>query len=160
MLDYVVESEEKTQAKRAFRAQAVLNKEREFEEKLIREQLDKQIREEKHQQELRLANELERLKLEQLKDSKLRQQLRESSYEIRALENKLREGYVNKVCNFYLILLFIYNFAAIYQDDKNKIGKRVFAHIKCRFHTIYMEIGFQKRTFCKTLSNISFEKIF
>ncbi len=103
MLDYVVESEEKTQAKRAFRAQAVLNKEREFEEKLIREQLDKQIREEKHQQELRLANELERLKLEQLKDSKLRQQLRESSYEIRALENKLREGYVNKVCNFYLI---------------------------------------------------------
>ena len=97
MLDYVVESEEKTQAKRAFRAQAVLNKEREFEEKLIREQLDKQIREEKHQQELRLANELERLKLEQLKDSKLRQQLRESNYEIRALENKLREGYVNKV---------------------------------------------------------------
>ncbi len=52
------------------------------------------------------------------------------------------------------------NFAAIYQGDENKIGKRVFAHIKCRFHTIYMEIGFQKRTFCKTLSNISFEKIF
>ncbi len=94
MLDYVVESEEKTQAKRAFRAQAALNRELEMEERIMREQMDKQIREEKHQQELKLANELERLKLEQLKDSKLRQQLRESSYEIRALENKLREGYV------------------------------------------------------------------
>ncbi len=35
------------------------------------------------------------------------------------------------------------------------LGKRVFAHINCRFHTLYKEIGFQKRTFCKTLILLS-----
>lgn len=96
MLDFVVESEEKTAAKRVFRQQALLNKEREIEENLRRNEMEKVARAEAHEQEMRLANELERLKLEQLKDSKLRQQLRESSYEIRQLESKLREGYVNK----------------------------------------------------------------
>lgn len=96
MLDFVVESEEKTAAKRVFRQQALLNKEREIEENILRNEQAKSMRDEAHEQEMRLANELERLKLEQLKDSKLRQQLRESSYEIRQLESKLREGYVNK----------------------------------------------------------------
>ena len=78
MLDFVVESEEKTAAKRVFRQQALLNKEREIEENILRNEQAKSMRDEAHEQEMRLANELERLKLEQLKDSKLRQQLRES----------------------------------------------------------------------------------
>lgn len=96
MLNFVVESEEKTAAKRIYRNQVMLDKEREIEESIRRTENDKLMRQEAHDQEMRLATELERLKLEQLKDSKLRQQLRESSYEIRQLESKLREGYVNK----------------------------------------------------------------
>ena len=78
MLDFIVESEEKTAAKRVFRQQTLLNREREIQENLERAELEKKMRDEHHEQEMRLANELERLKLEQLKDSKLRQQLRES----------------------------------------------------------------------------------
>jgi len=86
----------KTANKRVYRQQALLNKERDVEDSIQRSQMEKAMRQEAHDQEMRLANELERLKLEQLKDSKLRQQLRDSSYEIRQLEKKLREGYVNK----------------------------------------------------------------
>ncbi len=78
MLDYIVESEEKTEAKRIFKQQAKMNREREIEESLQRAANEKLMRQEEHDQELRLATELERFKLEQLKDNKLRQQLRES----------------------------------------------------------------------------------
>ena len=78
MLDFMVESEEKTANKRVYRQQALLNKERDVEDSIQRSQMEKAMRQEAHDQEMRLANELERLKLEQLKDSKLRQQLRDS----------------------------------------------------------------------------------
>lgn len=80
MLNFVVESEEKTAAKRVFRQQAALDREQEIERNLAFAEAEKRRLAEQHEQEMRLANELERIKLEQLKDSKLRQQLRESRF--------------------------------------------------------------------------------
>jgi hypothetical protein len=55
-----------------------MNREREIEESLQRAEREKQMRQEAHEQEERLARELERYKLDQLRDAKMRQQLRES----------------------------------------------------------------------------------
>ena len=87
MLDFVVESEEKTAAKRVYRQQVLLNRELEMEQSMQRAADEKQARQEAHEQEVRLAAELERFKLDQLKDSKLRQQLRESRYRIQNQTN-------------------------------------------------------------------------
>merc|ERR1712018_135865 len=39
---------------------------------------------------------MENLRLEQVRDNKMRQQIRENSYELRELEEKLRAAYMNK----------------------------------------------------------------
>lgn len=78
MLDRVFESEEKSEAKRNFKQQIRMNREREIEESLIRAENDKTMRQQAYEQEERLANELERFKTDQLRDTKMRQQLRES----------------------------------------------------------------------------------
>jgi hypothetical protein len=78
MLDRIAESEDRAQAKREYRHQAHINREREIEESLQRAEREKQMRQEAHEQEERLARELERYKLDQLRDAKMRQQLRES----------------------------------------------------------------------------------
>ena len=78
MLDRVFESEEKSEAKRNFKHQIRMNREREIEESLIRAENDKTMRQQAYEQEERLANELERFKTDQLRDTKMRQQLRES----------------------------------------------------------------------------------
>lgn len=96
MLDYVFESEEKSAIKRAYRQQNLIDKEREMEYSLRQAQEDKIGKMQALEQEERLAQELERHKLEQLRDAKMRQQLRETSYELRELESKLREAYVSK----------------------------------------------------------------
>ena len=48
------------------------------------------------QREEALATELARAKLAQMSEEKMRQQVRESSIELRELEAKLKEGYVAK----------------------------------------------------------------
>ena len=45
---------------------------------------------------LRVCKEYLPNKLDQLRDTKMRQQIRETSYELRELEAKLREAYVSK----------------------------------------------------------------
>lgn len=47
------------------------------------------------EQEDRLANELARVKMDQLRDEKMRQHVRETSLELRELEAKLKAGYTN-----------------------------------------------------------------
>ena len=54
------------------------------------------MREEQIRQEEGLTQEMARLRAQEMQDSKLRQQIRETSYEIRELEAKLRAGYMNK----------------------------------------------------------------
>ena len=78
MLDRVCESEEKSALKRDYREQARINKEREIEESLIRGEQEKWRKKAAIEQEERLAIELERCKLEQTRDAKMRQQLRET----------------------------------------------------------------------------------
>lgn len=78
MLDRVYESEEKAAIKRSYRQQEQLKREKEIEESLRRAETDRLMKQQAVQQEERLANELERYKLEQLRDTKMRQQLRET----------------------------------------------------------------------------------
>ena len=78
MLDYVFESEEKSAAKRAYRQQNLIDKERQMEESMIRAHEEKVSRQQALEQEEKLALELERHKLDQLRDAKMRQQLRET----------------------------------------------------------------------------------
>jgi len=56
----------------------------------------KEAREEQLRQEEALTEEMARLRADEMQDSKIRQQIRETSYEIRELEAKLKAGYMNK----------------------------------------------------------------
>lgn len=76
MLDRVFESEEKSQLKREYREQARIERERQLQESLARAELEKIQKKQAIEQEERLAIELERYKLEQTRDAKMRQQLR------------------------------------------------------------------------------------
>ena len=78
MLDRVFESEEKSAIKRAYRQQTLLDKERQMEEALITSENERIMKQQAREQEERLAAELERYKIEQLRDTKMRQQLRET----------------------------------------------------------------------------------
>lgn len=80
MLDRMVESEDRVNARRTYRQQALVERERELEASLIRTEEEKQARQEARLQEERLASELQRFKLDQLRDAKMRQQLRESRF--------------------------------------------------------------------------------
>ena len=78
MLDRVFESEEKAEAKRNFKEHMRIAREHEMEEKLRRAEEEKVLRQQAYEQEERLATELERYKMDQLRDTKMRQQLRET----------------------------------------------------------------------------------
>ena len=78
MLDRVFESEEKAAIKRSYRQQTLMEKERQMEEALIRNETERVMKQQAREQEERLAAELERYKIEQLRDNKMRQQLRET----------------------------------------------------------------------------------
>jgi hypothetical protein len=96
MLERMYEGEGKAELKRNYRVQYQLEKEREIEEKLRRDAADKAYKDRVKADEERLATELQRHKLNELRDTKMRQQLRETSYELRELESKLKEAYVAK----------------------------------------------------------------
>ena len=59
-------------------------------------QKTKEVRETQIAQEEELAREMAKLRAQEMQDSKLRQQIRETSHEIRELEGKLKAGYMNK----------------------------------------------------------------
>ncbi|CAF3228112.1 unnamed protein product [Rotaria socialis] len=82
--------------KRHVREQARVERDRAMEDSIIRVQTEKQQATEMRSQNERLAAELERVKLEKFRDEKMRQQVRETSYELRDLESKLRAAYVQK----------------------------------------------------------------
>ncbi|CAF2091127.1 unnamed protein product [Rotaria magnacalcarata] len=90
------EFEAKASTKRNIREQARVERDRATEESIIRAQTEKKTAAETRSQEERLATELERIKHEKLRDEKMRQQIRETSYELRELESKLRAAYVQK----------------------------------------------------------------
>lgn len=78
MLNRLEESEERVRARRAYREQTLAEREREIEESLRRSERERAERKATQEQEERLAAELERYKAEQLRDVKMRQQLRET----------------------------------------------------------------------------------
>ena len=62
----------------------------------LQSQMARMQREQQMEQEERMARELEKLKLEELRDNKMRQQIRENSLELRELERKIKSGYMNR----------------------------------------------------------------
>ena len=62
----------------------------------LQSQKGKEEREQQLHQEEELAQEMARLRTKEMQDGKLRQQIRETSLEIRELEAKLKAGYMNK----------------------------------------------------------------
>merc|ERR1712131_501074 len=58
--------------------------------------MQQRYEEQMEQQRIELAIELRRLKLEKLRDEKLRQKIRLESEELRALESKLNAAYATK----------------------------------------------------------------
>ena len=78
MLDRVFESENRAEVRRNYRLQTQIERERDIEENFIRNEQEKIMKQQARDQELRLANELERLNIERLRDEKMRQQLRET----------------------------------------------------------------------------------
>lgn len=91
-----MESDDRVENKRLLRRIQQENKERQMSDALALAQERKIVTERQREQEERLAKELERCKLEETRDEKLRQQIRGNSVELRELEAKLRAGYVNR----------------------------------------------------------------
>ncbi|XP_060559963.1 meiosis-specific nuclear structural protein 1-like [Ruditapes philippinarum] len=96
MLESNMNREERLDSKRFLRTQMQEHKEREMGETILKAQRDRIQREEQMAQEERLAQELERRKLDGIRDEKMRQQIRETSLELRELEAKLKSAYMNK----------------------------------------------------------------
>ena len=78
MLDRMSQCEDTSAIKRSYREEALRRQEQELQESILRAQTDKVLRQQAYDQEQRLALELERVKLDKLKDEKMRQQLRET----------------------------------------------------------------------------------
>lgn len=70
-------SEERSEDKRFIRRFQMEQKEREMEEAIMKAERDKHIKNEQQRQEESLAIELEKIKLDQTRDEKMRQQIRE-----------------------------------------------------------------------------------
>ncbi|XP_055955731.1 meiosis-specific nuclear structural protein 1 [Patella vulgata] len=96
MLTSNMNREERIDDKRFLRRQQLEQKEREMEEAILKAERDRIIRNQQFEQEDRLAKELQQLNQHKLRDEKTRQQIRESSLELRELEAKLKAAYMNK----------------------------------------------------------------
>nr|KAG5707301.1 hypothetical protein BaRGS_000075 [Batillaria attramentaria] len=91
-----IRGEDKGAEKRFIRTLHEMKHEQEMEDSILRAERDRMIREQQFAQEESLARELERRRLEETKDEKMRQQIRETSLELRELEAKLKAAYMNK----------------------------------------------------------------
>ena len=96
LVDAQTALDERTEAKRQIREFEAMRQEQLMEKAIY----DKYHREEERKKEIEreeaLATELARAKIAQMSEEKMRQQVRESSIELRELEQKLKEGYVAK----------------------------------------------------------------
>lgn len=90
------QSDERITAKRHLRRLAQEEHEREIQKGILITAEEKRQKEAQQEAEEQLANQLETLRLEKMRDEKMRQQIRETSYELRELEEKLRAAYMNK----------------------------------------------------------------
>lgn len=90
------QSDERIKAKRFLRQLAQEENEKQIQQGILNAAENKRQREAQLNAEQKLAEELETLRLEQARDNKMRQQIRENSYELRELEEKLRAAYMNK----------------------------------------------------------------
>lgn len=90
------QSDERITAKRHLRRLAQEEHEREIQKGILITAEEKRQKEAQQKAEEELANQLETLRLEKMRDEKMRQQIRETSYELRELEEKLRAAYMNK----------------------------------------------------------------
>jgi len=90
------QSDERITAKRHLRRLAQEEHEREIQKGILMTAEEKRQKEAQQHAEEELANQLECLRLEKMRDEKMRQQIRETSYELRELEEKLRAAYMNK----------------------------------------------------------------
>ncbi|XP_075714078.1 meiosis-specific nuclear structural protein 1 [Rhinoderma darwinii] len=89
-----LKSEDRVEKKRFLRRLQDEEQERRIEETLQQAEETKRLKELQLEQEGRMAQELARIKHEQLKDEKMRQQIRENSLELRELEQKLKSAYL------------------------------------------------------------------
>lgn len=90
------QSDDRITAKRFLRKLAQEENEREIQKGILVSAEEKRQREAQLAAEQALADELETLRLEKQRDDKMRQQIRETSSELRELEEKLRAAYMNK----------------------------------------------------------------
>lgn len=89
-------SDDRVDTKRRALIIAAEQRELYFANRMESEIASKREREINQEQEERLARELERIKLDGLRDEKLRQYVRETSHELRDLESKLKAGYTQR----------------------------------------------------------------
>lgn len=90
------DSEDKAMAKRFLQQQHLEQREMELEMHILETQRLKEEREKNEKQEMALAAHLKQLKLEKLRDEKMRQRIREESSEIRQLKSQLEAAYATK----------------------------------------------------------------
>lgn len=91
-----VASETRVNDKRFIRLMQQQENERSMEESILRAEQNRIAQEAQMAQEQAMAKELEAIKLEKLRDEKMRQQIRDNSLELRELEAKLKAGYMNR----------------------------------------------------------------
>jgi len=91
-----VASETRVSDKRFIRLLQQQENERSMEEAILKAEQNRQAQEAQMAQEQAMARELEAIKLEKLRDEKMRQQIRDNSLELRELEAKLKAGYMNR----------------------------------------------------------------
>lgn len=96
MINANIIAEEKVDSKILLRRKQRETHELEMDHALEESQKGKEEREQQLHQEEELAQEMARLRTKEMQDGKLRQQIRETSLEIRELEAKLKAGYMNK----------------------------------------------------------------
>ncbi|KAK3737795.1 hypothetical protein QZH41_015857 [Actinostola sp. cb2023] len=96
VLEANLASEERIESRRFLRKLQQEEQERQTNEAIIKNEERQQLKEQQQEQEIRLARELENIKLEAQKDEKLRQHIRENSVEIQELQAKLKAGYMNR----------------------------------------------------------------
>lgn len=96
ILEANMSSDDRVEERRFLKRLQQENMERETEEAIQKAQQQKALREQQREQEEKFAKELQLIKLDSMRDEKLRQQIRVNSLELRELEGKLRAGYMNK----------------------------------------------------------------
>ncbi|XP_078540731.1 meiosis-specific nuclear structural protein 1 [Lissotriton helveticus] len=95
-MDVVLKSDERVEKKRFMRRLTEEEHERHMDEALFRAEELRRMKEVQLEQEERMAKEIARINHEKLKDEKIRQQVRENSFELRELESKLKSAYLNR----------------------------------------------------------------